>query len=121
MATCCCFGYVNEMDAGIIENCGRYERIVPAGCYCLMCPLENLVSKVSLRIQYLDVSCDTKTKDNVFVKVVVAGKSHLPTSPLFNRLTVFLSFSLFYARASPSNSSIQGDGRQSPQCLLQAY
>lgn len=72
MASCCCFGYINEMDAGIIENCGRFERIVPAGFYCLMCPVENLVNKMSLRIQYLDVSCDTKTKDNVFVKVVVA-------------------------------------------------
>jgi regulator of protease activity HflC (stomatin/prohibitin superfamily) len=36
---------------------------------------------VSLRVQYLDVSCDTKTKDNVFVKVIVAGKSN----PLLHR------------------------------------
>lgn len=37
-----------------------------------MFPCETLTSRVSLRIQYLDIACDTKTKDNVFVKVVVA-------------------------------------------------
>lgn len=31
-----------------------------------------MTSTVSLRVQYLDVTCDTKTRDNVFVKVVVA-------------------------------------------------
>jgi hypothetical protein len=65
------------MEAGLVENCGRFDRVVPAGCYCLLCPVENLVSRVSLRIQYLDVTCDTKTKDNVFVKVVVAGECDL--------------------------------------------
>jgi len=63
---------IQEMDAGIIESCGKFDRVVPAGCFCLLYPIENLVNKISLRIQYLDVACDTKTKDNVFVKVVVA-------------------------------------------------
>ena len=51
---------------------GKFDRVVPAGCFCLLFPFETLTSKISLRIQYLDVVCDTKTKDNVFVKVVVA-------------------------------------------------
>jgi regulator of protease activity HflC (stomatin/prohibitin superfamily) len=60
------------MDAGVIENCGKFSRVVPAGCVCLQFPCETIVRGVSLRVQYLDVACDTKTKDNVFVKVVVA-------------------------------------------------
>jgi len=60
------------MDAGIIENCGKFDRVVPAGCVFLMCPFETLTSSVSLRLRYLECVCDTKTKDNVFVKVVVA-------------------------------------------------
>jgi hypothetical protein len=39
----------------------------------LMCPCETIVARVPLRINYMEVQCDTKTKDNVFVKVVVAG------------------------------------------------
>jgi regulator of protease activity HflC (stomatin/prohibitin superfamily) len=54
------------------ERVGKFDRVVPAGCFCICYPFEALVSRVSLRIQYMDVACDTKTKDNVFVKVVVA-------------------------------------------------
>jgi regulator of protease activity HflC (stomatin/prohibitin superfamily) len=35
-------------------------------------PMENVVRSISLKIQYMDIACDTKTKDNVFVRVVVA-------------------------------------------------
>lgn len=45
---------------------------MPAGFFCLFCPFETLTSAVSLRLRYLECVCDTKTKDNVFVKVVVA-------------------------------------------------
>lgn len=37
-----------------------------------MCPFENMRSIVSLKINQLDIHCDTKTKDNVFVAVNVA-------------------------------------------------
>lgn len=59
------------MEAGIIENCGKFSRVIPAGCYCLMWPWESYVNKLSLKVNFLDVICDTKTKDNVFVRVVV--------------------------------------------------
>ncbi len=35
-------------------------------------PLESVRSVVRLAVQQLDVHCDTKTKDNVFVKIQVA-------------------------------------------------
>ncbi|RYG69510.1 SPFH domain-containing protein [archaeon] len=46
--------------------------MVPAGFNFISCPCESIVRSVSLRVQYLDVACDTKTKDNVFVRIVVA-------------------------------------------------
>jgi hypothetical protein len=33
---------------------------------------------VSLRVQQLDVSCETKTKDNVFVVIVVSTLAYVP-------------------------------------------
>ena len=62
------------MNAGVIENCGKYNKIAPAGLICLMWPCQNLVNIVSLKIQALEIHCDTKTKDNVFVKVIVSGQ-----------------------------------------------
>mmetsp|Transcript_708 Transcript_708/g.1526 ORF Transcript_708/g.1526 Transcript_708/m.1526 type:complete len:295 (+) Transcript_708:120-1004(+) len=69
---CLCFQCVEEMDAAVLENCGKYSRVAPAGCFCIMWPCEQIKARVPLRINYMEVSCDTKTKDNVFVKVVVA-------------------------------------------------
>ena len=42
------------------------------GLHFLLWPLLNVVGTLSLRIQQLDVYCETKTKDNVFVQVAVA-------------------------------------------------
>lgn len=69
---CCCFKCVKEKDVAIVENLGQYNRTASAGCNCLMCPMESIVGTLSLRIQQLNVQCDTKTKDNVFIKVAVA-------------------------------------------------
>ena len=51
---------------------GKFSRVVPAGFFCMFWPMENFVNVLSLRIQYMDVACETKTKDNVFIRVVVA-------------------------------------------------
>lgn len=69
---CCCFACIQEKDVAIIENLGQYNRTATAGCNILMCPMESIVGTLSLRIQQLNVQCDTKTKDNVFIKVAVA-------------------------------------------------
>ncbi len=61
------------MEAGIIENLGAYSHTLPAGLNFVKWPFENIVAKISLKVQKLLVSCDTKTKDNVFVRVQVAG------------------------------------------------
>lgn len=57
----------------MVERCGQFSRVAHPGCNVVLCCLGDFVSgAVSLRIQQLDVSCETKTKDNVFVNVVVS-------------------------------------------------
>lgn len=68
----CCFVCVNEAEAGIIENCGKYDRVMAPGCSILKCPCETYRATISLKIQHIEIACDTKTKDNVFVNVIVA-------------------------------------------------
>ena len=67
-----CFFYSTKIS---LSYCliGKYDKVVPAGCHILCWPFHNIVRSVSLRIKQLEVSCETKTKDNVFVKVVVEG------------------------------------------------
>lgn len=72
MADCCCFIMVPENQVAVIETCGKFNRVSAPGLDLLKCPFEAVRSIVSLKIQQLDVKCDTKTKDNVFVEIKVA-------------------------------------------------
>jgi len=70
--SCCCFVCIREKEAGVVESCGRYYKVSPAGCIFLTPCFLTLTARVSLKIKNIEVACETKTKDNVFVKVVVA-------------------------------------------------
>ncbi|KAM3572520.1 hypothetical protein VYU27_005494 [Nannochloropsis oceanica] len=56
---------------GIQERFGNFVGILPPGLNCIMWPIDNVVGRVSARVQQLVCDCGTKTKDNVFVSVQV--------------------------------------------------
>jgi len=68
-----CYVSVSQSSVAVIEACGKYDRDASAGCSILN-PLacERAAGIVSLRVQQLDVIVETKTKDNVFVHIVVS-------------------------------------------------
>ena len=68
----CCCRCVRTQEVGIVEDLGQFKRLLPPGFHCICWPLSGIVGKLSLRIQQLDVVCETKTKDNVFLQVQVA-------------------------------------------------
>lgn len=41
-------------------------------CYCYVQVNQSKVANITLKVQQLDVKCETKTKDNVFVNVVAS-------------------------------------------------
>mmetsp|Transcript_18252 Transcript_18252/g.55947 ORF Transcript_18252/g.55947 Transcript_18252/m.55947 type:complete len:285 (+) Transcript_18252:53-907(+) len=69
---CCCCVCVRTQTIGVIERCGKFSQLKGPGCNCVAWPCYQLVGKVSLRVQQLDVNCETKTRDNVFVNVVIS-------------------------------------------------
>lgn len=56
---------------GVVERLGKYSRLVTPGINFMCCPFEYVADKVSLRVQQLNVMCETKTLDNVFVQVQI--------------------------------------------------
>ena len=70
MGLCC--SCVNQQTVGIVQRLGKFARIAESGFNCLVPCLESVDGHVSLRVQQLDVACETKTKDNVFVNIVVS-------------------------------------------------
>jgi regulator of protease activity HflC (stomatin/prohibitin superfamily) len=68
----CCAQCVRTQEVGIVEDLGQFKTLLDPGFHCLCWPITNIVGRLSLRIQQLDVVCETKTKDNVFVHVRIA-------------------------------------------------
>jgi len=64
---------IDQGTVGIVQSCGKYRRHANPGFTCLWpCYFESLAGTVSMRVQQIDVVCETKTSDNVFVNVVVS-------------------------------------------------
>ncbi|KAL9247726.1 hypothetical protein vseg_021128 [Gypsophila vaccaria] len=68
----CCV-QVDQSTVAIEESFGKYTDILEPGCHCVPWFLGyKIAGKLTLRVQQLDVRCETKTKDNVFVTVVAS-------------------------------------------------
>ncbi|XWS48071.1 hypothetical protein CRYUN_Cryun13aG0041000 [Craigia yunnanensis] len=64
---------ISLSTVAIKERFGRFQDVLEPVCHCLPSFLgSQLAGHLSLRLQLLDVRCETKTKDNVFVNVVAS-------------------------------------------------
>jgi regulator of protease activity HflC (stomatin/prohibitin superfamily) len=66
------FFTVQQQSRAIVERFGRYVRTAKPGLNFKVPYIEYVVQRVSLRVQQLPVEVETKTLDNVFVKLFVA-------------------------------------------------
>jgi regulator of protease activity HflC (stomatin/prohibitin superfamily) len=66
------FFTVQQQSAAIVERFGKYVRTARPGLNFKTPYIESVVQRVSLRVQQLMVEVETKTQDNVFVKLLVA-------------------------------------------------
>jgi len=63
---------VQQQNVAVIERLGKFARIAYPGLNFIIPIIERKADFLSLRIQQLDVPVETKTQDNVFVKIKVA-------------------------------------------------
>ena len=63
---------VKQQSAAIVERFGRYVSTRHSGLQIKIPVVDRVAGRLSLRIQQLDVVVETKTKDDVFVKVKVS-------------------------------------------------
>ncbi|KAK6913224.1 Band 7 domain [Dillenia turbinata] len=64
---------VDQSNVAIKEHFGKFDEVLEPGCHCLpWCLGYKVAGILSLRVKQLDVRCETKTKDNVFVTVVAS-------------------------------------------------
>jgi regulator of protease activity HflC (stomatin/prohibitin superfamily) len=63
---------IKQQTAGIVERFGKFQSIRQSGLQFKVPLVDRIVGKMSLKIQQLDVIIETKTKDDVFVKLKVS-------------------------------------------------
>ena len=63
---------VKQQTAAIVERFGKFKRIAGAGLNFKIPLIDRVAGRLSLRVRQLDVRVETKTKDNVFVFVIVS-------------------------------------------------
>lgn len=63
---------VRQQSAALVERFGRFHSIKRSGLQFKIPLLDRISGRVSLKVQQLDVHVETKTRDNVFVKLRVS-------------------------------------------------
>lgn len=66
------FFTVKQQIVAVVERFGKFHSIRNSGLHLKIPIVDRIAGKVNLRIQQLDVIIETKTKDNVFVKMKVS-------------------------------------------------
>jgi len=66
------FFIVKQQSAAVVERFGKFVSVRQSGLQIKIPIIDSIAGRLSLRIQQLDVVVETKTKDDVFVKLKVS-------------------------------------------------
>jgi len=63
---------VKQQTAAVVERFGKFTRVGGPGLNIKIPLIDRIAGRISLRVQQLDVEVETKTKDNVFVRMTIS-------------------------------------------------
>ncbi len=88
------FFIVKQQTAAIIENFGKFSSIRNSGLQLKIPIVQRIAGRVNLKIQQLDVLVETKTKDDVFVRLKISVQFQVIKENVYDA---------FYKLQSPSD------------------
>ena len=97
-----CFACIDNDELGAVESCGKFLYIRDGGCHFLGCNYLGLgysVRKISARIQQNNVTCETKTADDVFVVIKVSVQMEVMKCSLIPTTSSHTCISRFRSRS----------------------
>jgi regulator of protease activity HflC (stomatin/prohibitin superfamily) len=71
------FFQVRTAEAVVVQRMGKFQRVAGAGINFKLPWLDQIAGRIDLRVQQLALDVETKTKDNVFVKIPVSVQYHV--------------------------------------------
>jgi len=75
---------VKQQSVTVIERLGRFQSIRRPGLQFKIPFIDRKAGRLNLRVQQLDVMVETKTHDNVFVKLKVSVQYHVLNESLYD-------------------------------------
>jgi len=68
-----CWTCVPQGTIQVVQTWGKFKKFAEPGCHVIVpCCGDEIAGALSTRIQSLDVAVETKTRDNVFVTIIVS-------------------------------------------------
>lgn len=74
---------VSQQNVALIERLGKFKIATQAGLHFKIPFIDRIVGALSLRVQEIEVQIETKTRDNVFVKIIVAVQYFVKEDKLY--------------------------------------
>ena len=84
---------VRTAEAAVIQRMGKFLRVGTAGINFKLPWVDQIAGRIDLRVQQLALDVETKTKDNVFVKMPVSVQYHVIPEKVYEA---------FYKLANPT-------------------
>lgn len=78
------FFVVKQQTSAVVERFGRFVSIRKSGLQLKIPIIDRVAGRVNLRVQQLDVIIETKTKDDVFVKLKVSVQFKVIEENVYN-------------------------------------
>ena len=66
------FFIVKQQTSGIVERLGKFNGVRSSGLQLKIPLIDSVVGRINLKVQQLDVLVETKTRDDVFVKLKIS-------------------------------------------------
>ncbi|TBW27731.1 SPFH domain-containing protein [Gramella sp. KN1008] len=85
---------VKQQSAAVIERFGKFTSIRNSGLQLKIPVIDQVAGRINLKVQQLDVLVETKTKDNVFVKLKISVQFQVIKNNVYDA---------FYKLESPSD------------------
>ena len=78
------FFIVQQQTVAIVQRLGKFDRLAEAGLHIKVPFIEKIAGTVNLRVQQLDIEVETKTRDNVFVRVIVSVQYYVLADKVYD-------------------------------------
>jgi regulator of protease activity HflC (stomatin/prohibitin superfamily) len=69
---------VQQQTHAVVERFGRFRKIAPPGLNFKWPLVESIAGRVGHRVQELEIKVESKTKDDVFVDLIIAVQYYVP-------------------------------------------